>query len=957
MPPIDCWTNLCAGRGRYKDNENVDLIVMLKPIYTFLFLLILQTLAYAQDPQQGNRDKIAAVLALQPAETSTGLKVSMTLLEAFSPSEIADLLLRLRPPGQGNNAAIEYATNSYSYYVMQPGKSTQRATFVKGTLMALETIKDNDNRGYLIQLLQNAADDTAIEALSDYLNDPYLSEKAARALARIDTEPAGRALLDGLAGATGVEAIQLINALGFMAYKPAESAIIAYASLPDTAMRRTVFFALSRLGSNVSGAVLEKAARDAAYAYEPTQATGAYLNYAHRLQAEGNAATAAKIASRVFKGAERAGQTHTRGAALALLTAIHPDKQKKTLIRAAKDDDIVYRNSALRILAPQLNDGDAAQLVRGFSGLDEEVQVDLLRFLGKQKQQSVLPEVKHALQSTSPLVRIAAINAFYQLDAENAVPELMRLLPTSEREVSQSIQEVLMTTDNEQLPQLLMDVLAASPSPETAVIILELLAHRGVGEAMPAVIARIQGDAPTEVKAAAFSALPQLARPEDLKVLLQLLSRAGGEEVSPVQQAITIAVNRSESKAELTEQVISALHAADAPQQAVFFPVLSGIGGNKSLAVVLDNTENSDPELRNAAVLALAAWTTVEALPHLVDLSRRVTDAGELDAVVKGLVRLVGISDAPAPQKVLLLRDAFEVARTSEQKEGILRALEANKTYNAMLFAGRFLDDEQLKSTAANTVMNIALENRNLYGKEVTRLLDKVSGILSGSESSYLRAAIRKHLAELPEDAGWTSLLGEDNLSGWKGLVGDPIKRRTMSESALVAAQQRADEQMHAGWYVKGGILHFRGSGNNIVTEQQYSNLEMLIDWKLDKKGKDGDAGVYLRGTPQVQIWDTSRINVGAQVGSGGLYNNQTHESKPLTVADNPLGEWNTFYIKMIDDRVTVYLNGILVTDNVVLENYWDRSQPIFPSEQIELQAHGTQVSYRDIHIRELPAK
>src|SRR5690606_2626085 len=106
-----------------------------------------------------------------------------------------------------------------------------------------------------------------------------------------------------------------------------------------------------------------------------------------------------------------------------------------------------------------------------------------------------------------------------------------------------------------------------------------------------------------------------------------------------------------------------------------------------------------------------------------------------------------------------------------------------------------------------------------------------------------------------------------------------------------------------------------------------------------------------------VQIWDTSRVNVGAQVGSGGLYNNQKHESKPLKVADTPLGEWNTFRITMVGDRVTVYLNGELVTDSVVLENYWDRGLPIFPKEQIELQAHGTHVSYRDIYIRELPRK
>jgi hypothetical protein len=112
-----------------------------------------------------------------------------------------------------------------------------------------------------------------------------------------------------------------------------------------------------------------------------------------------------------------------------------------------------------------------------------------------------------------------------------------------------------------------------------------------------------------------------------------------------------------------------------------------------------------------------------------------------------------------------------------------------------------------------------------------------------------------------------------------------------------------------------------------------------------------------LRGTPQVQIWDISRTNVGAQVGSGGLYNNQKHESKPSKVADNPLGEWNNFKIRMVGEKVWVWLNGELVVDNVTLENYWDRNQSIFPTEQIELQAHGSRVWYRDVYLKELPRK
>jgi hypothetical protein len=125
----------------------------------------------------------------------------------------------------------------------------------------------------------------------------------------------------------------------------------------------------------------------------------------------------------------------------------------------------------------------------------------------------------------------------------------------------------------------------------------------------------------------------------------------------------------------------------------------------------------------------------------------------------------------------------------------------------------------------------------------------------------------------------------------------------------------------------------------------------------LDPSGHEADAGIYLRGTPQVQIWDTARVNAGARVGSGGLYNNKDNESKPLKVADNRLGEWNTFYIKMVGDRVTVFLNGEKVTNDVILENYWDHRLPIFPVEQIELQAHGSKVYYRNLYIKELPRK
>jgi hypothetical protein len=252
--------------------------------------------------------------------------------------------------------------------------------------------------------------------------------------------------------------------------------------------------------------------------------------------------------------------------------------------------------------------------------------------------------------------------------------------------------------------------------------------------------------------------------------------------------------------------------------------------------------------------------------------------------------------------------------------------------------------------------MNIAMDNGDFVGNDVRSLLTAAKDNLSGSESSYLREAIVRHLAEMPQKEGYVSVFNGKDLTGWKGLVENPIKRARMSAQELTQKQADADKKMRESWSAINGDLVFSGHGDNIATVKQYADFEMLVDWKLDKNGKEPDAGIYLRGTPQVQIWDISRTDVGAEVGSGGLYNNKSN-SKPLKVADNPLGEWNTFKIRMVGEQVWVWLNGELVVDNVALENYWDRNQSIFPKEQIELQAHGSQVWYRDVFIKEIPRK
>jgi hypothetical protein len=200
---------------------------------------------------------------------------------------------------------------------------------------------------------------------------------------------------------------------------------------------------------------------------------------------------------------------------------------------------------------------------------------------------------------------------------------------------------------------------------------------------------------------------------------------------------------------------------------------------------------------------------------------------------------------------------------------------------------------------------------------------------------------------------GFLALFNGRDLTGWKGLLSspydNPIRRAKLSPEELIKEQAKADISMLEHWTVKDGVLEFDGKGFSLATMRDYEDFELLVDWKI--VNPRGDSGIYLRGAPQVQIWDPDQH----KVGSGGLYNNQKNPSRPTMIADNPIGQWNTFRIRMVGERVTIHLNGKLVVDNVVLENYWDRSRPIFPSGQIELQCHGDPIHFRNIYIREIP--
>jgi hypothetical protein len=213
--------------------------------------------------------------------------------------------------------------------------------------------------------------------------------------------------------------------------------------------------------------------------------------------------------------------------------------------------------------------------------------------------------------------------------------------------------------------------------------------------------------------------------------------------------------------------------------------------------------------------------------------------------------------------------------------------------------------------------------------------------------------------AQVSPPQGFTALFNGKDLAGWHGMGNqDPRKiwALTDEERAKKFEESLADIQQH--WRAENNELVNDGKGLYLTTDKDYGDIELLVDYKTVAKA---DSGVYLRGTPQVQIWDFTEAGgkwkIGADKGSGGLWNNSAGApgKDPLVLADKPFGEWNSLRILQVGARTTVYLNGKLVVDHAIMENYWDRKSPLFPKGPIQLQTHGGEIRWRNVFVREIP--
>ncbi|MCM2373538.1 3-keto-disaccharide hydrolase [Aporhodopirellula aestuarii] len=207
------------------------------------------------------------------------------------------------------------------------------------------------------------------------------------------------------------------------------------------------------------------------------------------------------------------------------------------------------------------------------------------------------------------------------------------------------------------------------------------------------------------------------------------------------------------------------------------------------------------------------------------------------------------------------------------------------------------------------------------------------------------------------DNSGARRLFNGVNMDGWHGQPHfDPYKLDEMpaEEKTAKFREWTADAAKH--WRVEDGELINDGAGPYLTTNEEFEDYELELEYKTVAKA---DSGIYLKGTPQVQIWDStqeSKFAIGANLGSGGLWNNSKGSpgKDPLVLADRPFGEWNKVRVIQVGARTSVWLNEQLVVDRAIMENFWRRDEPLRRRGPIQLQTHGGEIRWKNITLRPL---
>jgi len=648
--------------------------------------------------------------------------------------DVIDALLE----GMGHETLVERqepqrAFERICHRASAPGNEARRRALSEAIMQRVGPETARPARVWLLRKIEPLGRDEVVTGLAALLgdDDPRIRELARRALQCNCSRRATRALQAALRATDDAGwQIALINALAargdrssagvivpFIYEGRHDVAIAAIAALPDVSGARSLstLHALWRGAEpvlrNHAGAALLRAADSFLDEGARRRATAIYREI-YRSSSETDMRTAALRGIAVAEG---------KAAMPTLLGVIHGDRDGDVQRAAAR--------FAQDIPGTTVTLGLAAELDHATS----EVRVLLLNVLGHRGDVAARDAVIRSLESPATEVRIAALRALEYLGDSSTAVLLAETAARTKGEAREAARESIARLRGKDIDDLLLARMTTAPPPVRIELIKALQARR-VGRSVSKLFAAAC-DSDESVRVAAFGALAALVGEADLSKLVQALANAEGANTrEAVEDAVVEAVRRTNAGGRSLAPVFAALPAAGSPARASLVRVLGRLEGEDALVVVRSACEDTDPEVLDAAVRALAQWSEPAVMDDLFAIAQGSENEIHKTLALRGFVRLSRLpSDRAALTTLELLVRAMTLAADDrDTKKLVLAACGDVMHPDALDYALSLVDAPELQAEAGAAVLEIA---RGISAEHYDESVAAIERVRAGGET------------------------------------------------------------------------------------------------------------------------------------------------------------------------------------------------------------------------------
>jgi HEAT repeat protein len=372
-------------------------------------------------------------------------------------------------------------------------------------------------------------------------------------------------------------------------------------------------------------------------------------------------------------------------------------------------------------------------------------QIVVIQALGTRADTAVIPALTPLLQAGEKPVRLAAVRAVAALGKSASLTVLVGLLDSGEVDMVQAAKDGLAGIPGREADKAVLALMQES-RPERRAAGIVLVGRRRVTAALPELVKAANDDDAT-VRLQAWQRLGELGTAAQVPALLEALLRASDSQtLDAAGEALSSICSRAGKSEAVSDEVINAAGRAQPKQKGALLGVLRSLGGDKALGCVRGAVRDPNSEVRNAGIRALSDWSDATAAPDLLQVAQSSTEPVHRALAFRGYIRVAREHAPSTSAKLKLLREAFPVANSADDKKLVLSSLADIPAVESLQLVAPYLSEPALADEAGAAAVKIAEKLNAKFKSDMAPVLNQV---LKSAKSEPVLEKARKRMEQL----------------------------------------------------------------------------------------------------------------------------------------------------------------------------------------------------------------